>query len=87
MSLQFSQVRPHAPTAINRTNVRTPKRDAADLFGRVAREIWPTKTAAALASYGGVTQRAAEYWLAGRSPPNAAIAAAFMAEIFRPRVH
>jgi hypothetical protein len=43
-------------------------------FGRVARALWPHKTAAELAARAGVTQRAAEFWLAGREPSARAVA-------------
>jgi hypothetical protein len=38
-------------------------------FGRVARLLWPRKTAAELAYRCGVSERAAKYWLAGKRKP------------------
>jgi len=43
-------------------------------FGRVARALWPHKTAAELAVRAGVTQRTVEFWLAGREPSARAVA-------------
>lgn len=37
----------------------------------LARRLWPSKTAANLASRSGVSQRAAELWLEGRTEPGA----------------
>ena len=55
---------------INRTKIRSPEQK----FGIVARALWPHKTAAELAVRTGVTQRTAEFWLAGREPSARAIA-------------
>lgn len=37
----------------------------------LARRLWPSKTAANLSSRSGVSQRAAELWLEGRTEPGA----------------
>jgi len=46
--------------------------DTEVIFCRVARAIWPRKTAACLAAAAGVTERTATNWLAGVHEPSAA---------------
>jgi transposase-like protein len=58
-------------TEIGRTAVRPPEKK----FACVARALWPHKTAAELAARAGVSQRTAEFWLAGREPSAAALVA------------
>lgn len=62
-------------TKTRSTNVRTAS-PREHLFGgkfsRAARAIWPQKTAAHLAAAAHVSERAAEYWLAGEREPSAA---------------
>jgi transcriptional regulator with XRE-family HTH domain len=82
MSLQFSQVRHHAPITKHRPFGRRRTARTAELFGPVARLCWPSKTAAEIASRVGVTPRAAERWMAGKRQPSAAAAAAIVSEIF-----
>jgi hypothetical protein len=62
---------PRQSTAIDRPQVRFAEKN----FGRVVRALWPHKTAAELAARAGVTQRTAEFWLAGREPSAAALVA------------
>lgn len=38
-------------------------------FARVAKLLWPRKTAAELAFRAGVSERAAKYWLSGKYKP------------------
>lgn len=63
------------------TLVRPHERLFGGKFGRVARAIWPSKTAAHLAAAVGVTERAAEYWIAGQREPSAAALVALINEI------
>lgn len=55
------------------------------IFGKVAKLIWPFKTAFVLAELGNTTQRTAERWLSGEHEPPPIIVAAMLAEIFKPR--
>lgn len=57
-------------TEIVRKDSRLPEQK----FGRVARALWPHKTAAELAARCGVAHRTAEFWLAGREPSARALA-------------
>lgn len=50
-------------------------------FGKVAAALWPSKTAEHVAYLGGVTTRAAKYWLSGEREPNGAIIAAVVQAI------
>lgn len=50
-------------------------------FGRVARAIWPSKTALHLAVIGKVSERAAKDWLSGKVAPPANVTAAMLMEI------
>ena len=52
-------------------------------FGAVAKVVWPFKTAAHLATVGGVNQRTAERWLSGEFEPPAVVIAALIVEITR----
>lgn len=52
-------------------------------FGAVAKVVWPFKTAAHLATVGGVQQRTAERWLSGEFEPPAIVIAALIVEITR----
>lgn len=51
------------------------------LFGRVAKTVWPHKTAAHLAAATGVSVRAAEYWIGGQREPSARAVQAILNEI------
>lgn len=66
-------------TQITRTVIRVPEQK----FGLVARALWPKKTAAELAARSGVTQRAAEFWIAGHREPSARAIAAVIAEMLK----
>lgn len=50
-------------------------------FGRVARSLWPRKTAAELAFRAHVTERAAKFWLSGERAPSAAAVSAVITEM------
>jgi hypothetical protein len=50
-------------------------------FGKVAKVIWPHKTAACLAAIAGKDERTAARWLAGEFEPPAIIIAAIIVEI------
>jgi transcriptional regulator with XRE-family HTH domain len=39
-------------------------------FARVAKLLWPSKTAAELAHRAGVSERMAKYWLSGKFAPS-----------------
>lgn len=52
-----------------------------ELFGQVARIIWPHKTAAHLAAVGGANERTAARWLKGSHPPPASVIVAMLSEI------
>lgn len=71
----------HVATIGRRTNVRSSELRYGGKFGVVARALWPRKTAAEIAAKTGVTQRAAEHWLAGTRRPSAMAVAAVVAEI------
>jgi hypothetical protein len=45
--------------------------DCTGILPRVARAIWPRKTALHWAAEAGVKERMAKYWLAGRHPVSA----------------
>jgi len=49
----------------------------------VARALWPSKTAAHLASIAGNDERTAKRWLAGDHEPPGIIIAAIVAELFK----
>ena len=51
------------------------------IFGRVARVVWPRKTAFILAQIGGASDRAAKDWLSGKVAPPAVVITAIMVEI------
>jgi hypothetical protein len=53
------------------------------LFGRVAKTVWPHKTAAHLAAATGASVRAAEYWIGGQREPSARAVQAIFNEITR----
>ena len=53
------------------------------LFGRVAKAVWPHKTAVHLAAITGVSVRAAEYWIGGQREPSALAVQAIVNEIVR----
>ena len=61
---------PQPSPATRRKPLRQPERN----FARIARTLWPRKTAAELASRCDVTQRTAENWLAGHEPSARALA-------------
>lgn len=50
-------------------------------FSRVAKALWPRKTAAELAYRTGVTERAAKRWLSGDRKPSADAVAAIVNEM------
>jgi hypothetical protein len=50
-------------------------------FGKAAKGLWPTDTAAELARRAGVTKRAAKYWLYGQRDPSALAVAVILNEI------
>lgn len=52
-------------------------------FGRVAKLLWPLKTAAHLASIADTNERTAARWLSGEFEPPVIIVMATMQEIFR----
>ena len=52
-------------------------------FGRIAKIVWPFKTAAILADIGKTTTRSAERWLSGEHEPPASIVAAMLVEILK----
>jgi hypothetical protein len=51
------------------------------VFGRVARAIWPHKTAFTLAALANVSDRAAKDWLSGKVAPPAVVVAAMFMEV------
>lgn len=51
-------------------------------FGRVAKLLWPFKTAAHLAAIAKTNERTAARWLSGEFPPPFSIIEATMHEIF-----
>lgn len=53
------------------------------MFGRVARAIWPHKTAFVLAELANVSDRAAKDWLSGKTPPPAWVVANMFIEVTR----
>jgi len=53
------------------------------LFGRVAKAVWPNKTAVHLAAVTGVSVRAAEYWIGGQREPSALAVQAIVNEMVR----
>ena len=53
------------------------------MFGRVARAIWPQKTAFILAELADVSDRAAKDWLSGKVAPPAVVVAAMFVEVTR----
>jgi hypothetical protein len=61
----------------------TVKNVSAGNFGRVAKVLWPLKTAAHLASIADTNERTAARWLSGEFEPPMSIAIAMMSEIFR----
>lgn len=50
-------------------------------FGAVAKVLWPTKTAAAVAAIAATNERTAARWLAGEFEPPAIVIAAIIVEI------
>jgi hypothetical protein len=77
MRESFAVIRlPASSDGGTRGNRRSPKS-----FGKVARALWPNKTAAELAYRARVTERAAKYWLAGKRKPSMAAVSAIVAEI------
>ena len=50
-------------------------------FGRVAKVLWPVKTAACLAVIANTNERTAARWLAGEFEPPAIVIAAIIVEI------
>lgn len=56
-------------------------RDTRVPFGKVAKALWPRKTAATLASIGGKDERTAKRWLSGEYEPPGVVIAAIVNEI------
>jgi hypothetical protein len=52
-------------------------------FGRIAKIIWPFKTAQCLADIGRTTTRSAERWLSGEHEPPASVVAALLVEVLK----
>ncbi len=61
----------------------TGKYVSAGNFGRIAKVLWPLKTAAHLASIADTNERTAARWLSGEFEPPVIIVMATMQEIFR----
>jgi hypothetical protein len=61
----------------------TDKIVSAGQFGKVAKVLWPLKTAAQLASIAGKDERTAARWLSGEFEPPGVIIAAVVVEITR----
>lgn len=59
----------------------TDKIVSAGNFGKVAKVLWPFKTAACLASIAGKDERTAARWLSGEFEPPGVIIAAIVLEI------
>lgn len=72
----------HLP-ASSGEGTKIPRRSPKSLskFGRVARALWPRKTAAELAFRARVTERAAKFWLCGDRAPSADAIGAVIAEM------
>lgn len=66
-----------------RSASRTDELVAPSKFGRVAKLIWPFKTAQVLADLGKTTVRTAERWLSGEHEPPASIVAILLVEIIK----
>jgi hypothetical protein len=65
---------------------RFPSKDSREKYcprplARVARALWPCKTALHLACIANSTERAAKNWLSGEQDPPAIVIAAIVAEI------
>lgn len=58
-----------------------PPRSRKSKFGLVAALLWPTKTVAELAFRGGVSERAAKYWLSGQRRPSTRILTEVLREL------
>ena len=69
-------------TEIARHECQHPDKIVVRKFGRVAKLLWPVKTAATLAAIAGTTPRTAERWLSGEFEPPYCIVEATMHEIF-----
>jgi hypothetical protein len=52
-------------------------------FGRIAKVLWPFKTAAQLASIAGTNERTAARWLSGEFEPPVCIVLATVEKIFK----
>lgn len=59
-----------------------PRRIAERNFPKVAKLLWPEKTAATLASLVGASPRSAERWISGEIEPPYRVVEATMREIF-----
>jgi hypothetical protein len=64
-------------------NLHPPGESFPQIFGRVARAIYPHKTAFALAALANVSDRAAKDWLSGKVPPPAWVVANMFVEVTR----
>lgn len=61
----------------------TDKIVSAGQFGKVAKALWPFKTAAHLASIAGKDERTAARWLSGEFEPPGIVIAAIIVEVTR----
>ncbi len=62
---------------------RQPDKIVGRKFGRVAKVLWPVKTAATIATIAKASERTAERWMAGEFEPPAIVLAAMLVEITR----
>lgn len=70
-------------TEIARRECVEPRKIAVRNFGKVAKLLWPLKTAATLASLVDSNPRTAERWLTGEFEPPIQVVIVTMQEIFR----
>ena len=81
MRASFGNSRVVATEIQGRFRQGTDKIVSAGQFGKVAKALWPFKTAAHLASIAGRDERTAARWLSGEFEPPGVILAAIMLEI------
>lgn len=62
----------------------TPAKLAVRKFGRVAKVLWPVKTAATVAAIASASQRTAERWISGEFEPPGVVLAATIVEMLKP---
>lgn len=70
-----------AATAKRGNSLHPGASDCAGIHARVARVLWPRKTAAHWASRAGVKERMAKYWLAQKHPVSASGRLAIIREL------